>query len=116
MYPILWIQVGCFGKVTILDPSRKIIGEQTHVVSVPAGQSAAIPVTYTTTQDSPLGIYHIDYILYDSSGKLSAPGRNGFWTICGEQSACERVQTPRPLVLGEYSAEQFVQGKAFLSQ
>ncbi|OGP93389.1 MAG: hypothetical protein A2157_17995 [Deltaproteobacteria bacterium RBG_16_47_11] len=60
-------------KFTILDPSRKVISEQTQGISLPAGQSATIPATHTTTSSSVLGIYHIDYILYDSSGTIIQP-------------------------------------------
>ena len=60
-------------KLTILDPSRKIVSEQTQSITVAAGQSATTPATYTTAPSSTLGIYHIDYILYDSSGTIIQP-------------------------------------------
>ena len=61
-------------KILIYNPDRTtLLSEQSVSASVPGGQSATIPVTYTTTQGSALGIYHIDYILYDSSGKIIQP-------------------------------------------
>ena len=61
-------------KLLIYNPDRlTLLSEQTVSVSIPAGQSASISVAYTTTQGSALGIYHIDYILYDSSGKIIQP-------------------------------------------
>ena len=61
-------------KVLIYNPDRTtLLSEQTATLSIPAGQSATIPVTYPTTQGSTLGIYHIDYTLYDSSGVIIQP-------------------------------------------
>ena len=61
-------------KVLIYNPDRTtLLSERSISASIPAGQSTTIPVTYTTTQGSALGIYHIDYILYDSSGKIIQP-------------------------------------------
>ena len=61
-------------KLLIYNPDRAtLLSEQTVNISIPAGQSATIPVTYTTAQNSDLGIYHIDYILYDSSGTIIQP-------------------------------------------
>jgi len=61
-------------KLLIYNPDRTtLLSEQSVSSSVPAGQSITIPVTYTTNQGSPLGIFHIDYILYDSSGTIIQP-------------------------------------------
>ena len=60
-------------KLLILDPDRNIITEQTVNTAVPAGGTAAIPVTYTTAGTAPLGIWHVDYELLDSSGNIIQP-------------------------------------------
>ncbi len=58
-------------RLLIYNPSRTtLLSEQAANLSVPRGQSVTIPVTFATDQGSALGIYHIDYILYDSSGKI----------------------------------------------
>ncbi len=58
-------------KLLIYNPDRSaLLSEQTVNVSIPAGQSVAIPVTYTTTPTSALGIFHIDYAVYGSSGNM----------------------------------------------
>ncbi len=60
-------------KFTILDPNRKIVKEQIQDFSIPAGQSVTIPVHYTTTSSSPLGIYCIEYTLFDAKGNMIQP-------------------------------------------
>ena len=61
-------------KILIYNPDRTtLLSERSVSASIPAGQSASISVAYTTTQGSALGIYHIDYILYDPSGKIIQP-------------------------------------------
>ncbi len=60
-------------RFTILDPSRKVVNEQTHSISIPAGRSLTIPITYMTTSTSTLGIYHVDYTLLDGQGKIIQP-------------------------------------------
>ncbi|MDI6753649.1 MAG: hypothetical protein QME78_04555 [Thermodesulfobacteriota bacterium] len=60
-------------KFTILDPSRKVISEQTQNVSVPPAQSATVAVSYTSVPAALLGIYRIDYTLLDRAGKVVQP-------------------------------------------
>jgi sugar lactone lactonase YvrE len=60
-------------KFSFLDPSRKVISELTQGIAMAAGQSTSIPVTYTITSTSVLGIYHIDYTLLDSSANIIQP-------------------------------------------
>ncbi|MFH0844922.1 MAG: hypothetical protein V1930_05555, partial [Pseudomonadota bacterium] len=60
-------------KFTVLGPNRKVISESTHEVSLPMGQSTQTAISYPTASDHPLGIYHIDYSLYDSIGKMIQP-------------------------------------------
>jgi tripartite motif-containing protein 71 len=60
-------------KFNFLDPSRKVISEQTQSVGLLAGQSAEIPVSFNSTSISGLGIYHIDYTLVDSQGNVIQP-------------------------------------------
>jgi|GEM_PF-4731079 len=60
-------------KITILDPSRKIVNEMTQNISIGANQSLTIPFTYTSSITSTLGIYHIDYTLLDAQGNIIQP-------------------------------------------
>jgi hypothetical protein len=61
-------------KLLTYSPDRStLLLEQNVSLSIPAGQSATIPVTYATTSSSALGIYHIDYTLYDVSGTIIQP-------------------------------------------
>jgi hypothetical protein len=61
-------------KLLIYEPNRKnLLSEQTITTSIPAGQSITIPVSYTPTYTSALGIYHIDYELYDAQGNIIQP-------------------------------------------
>ena len=61
-------------KLLIYNPDRTtLLSERNVSASVAAGQSASVPVTFTTALGSALGIYHIDYILYDSSGTIIQP-------------------------------------------
>ena len=61
-------------KFLIYNPDRTtVLSERSVAASIPAGQSATTPATYTTAPSSTLGIYHIDYILYDSSGTIIQP-------------------------------------------
>jgi hypothetical protein len=61
-------------KFLIYNPDRAtLLSEQSISASIAAGQTVTIPVTYAATQTSALGIYHIDYLLYDSSGKTIQP-------------------------------------------
>lgn len=60
-------------RFTILDPSRKTVNEQTVHISIPAGQSVTIPFTYSTITTSPLGVYHIDYKLFNAQGEVIQP-------------------------------------------
>lgn len=60
-------------KITVLDPHKNTITEQTASTSVAAGQTATIPFSYTSSSTSALGIYHIDYTLLDASGNIIQP-------------------------------------------
>ena len=60
-------------KLTVINPDRNIITEQTISASIPAGQSATIPFSYTTTSNSPLGIWWVDYTILDSGGNIIQP-------------------------------------------
>jgi hypothetical protein len=60
-------------KFIILDPDRNAVDEQTQTMIVPAGQSTTIPVSYTSSASSALGIYHIDYILLDAQNNIIQP-------------------------------------------
>jgi tripartite motif-containing protein 71 len=61
-------------KILVYNPDRTtLLSERSVSAPVPAGQSTTIPVTYATTTGSALGIYHIDYVLYDSSGTIIQP-------------------------------------------
>jgi sugar lactone lactonase YvrE len=60
-------------KLSFLDPSRKVTSEQTLSLSIAAGQSASIPVSFNSIPTSALGIYHIDYALLDAQGNVIQP-------------------------------------------
>ena len=61
-------------KLLIYNPNRSILlSEQTVNHPISAGQSVTIPITYTTTPTSALGIYHIDYTLLDAQGNIIQP-------------------------------------------
>jgi hypothetical protein len=61
-------------RILIYNPNRStLLSEQTVSVSIPAGRSAIIPVSYTTASISTLGIYHIDYTLLDAQGNIIQP-------------------------------------------
>ncbi len=60
-------------KFIILDPTRKVISEEIRNISLSAGQSITIPVPFSSTLASALGIYHIDYALLDNQGSIIQP-------------------------------------------
>jgi DNA-binding beta-propeller fold protein YncE len=61
-------------KVTVYSPDRAtLLSEQTITAAIPAGQADVIPVSYLTTLTSVLGIYHVDFELYDSAGIIIQP-------------------------------------------
>jgi len=61
-------------KLSIYNPDRTtLLSEQNVNLSISAGQSVTIPVTYNTMQTSALGIYHIDYTLLDAQGTIIQP-------------------------------------------
>jgi streptogramin lyase len=63
-----------FVKLLIYDPDRKnVLSEQTVTTSIPASQSTTIPVSFSSDSTSVLGIYHIDYELYDAQGNVIQP-------------------------------------------
>src|SRR4030043_859720 len=61
-------------KFYIYNPDRTtVVDEQLLAHNVSAGQSTTIPVSYTSSASSALGIYHIDYILRDAQGNIIQP-------------------------------------------
>lgn len=61
-------------RLLIFTPDRSILlSEKTLNHTIMGGHSVSIPFTYTTNQSSPLGIYHVDYILFDAEGKVIQP-------------------------------------------
>jgi uncharacterized membrane protein len=61
-------------RLSIYNPGRTtLLSEQNVNITVPTGQTVTIPVTYTTTPTSTLGIYHIDYTLLDDQGSIIQP-------------------------------------------
>ncbi|MGB9715959.1 MAG: PKD domain-containing protein [Thermodesulfovibrionales bacterium] len=61
-------------KLLVYDPDRKnLISEQTITIPILSGQSAEIPVSYSSATTSVLGIYHIDYELYNAQGDIIQP-------------------------------------------
>ncbi|NWF51912.1 MAG: hypothetical protein HXY47_02400, partial [Nitrospirae bacterium] len=61
-------------KFLIHDPDRKnLLKEETVSVFIPSGSSTYFATQYIAPQTAPLGIYHIDYELYDAYGILIQP-------------------------------------------
>jgi hypothetical protein len=61
-------------RLLIYDPDRStLLSEETVNVSIPAGSSSQLVTQYPTLTTAPLGIYHIDYELYDSEGNIIQP-------------------------------------------
>jgi ligand-binding sensor domain-containing protein len=62
-------------KILWLDPDKNLAFEEEKSVSIPCGEEITIPVSHTFSgiPDSKLGIWHIDYILYDSEGDEIQP-------------------------------------------
>ena len=61
-------------KLSIYSPDRSVLlSEQTMNTPVPAGSSTQLTTQYSTLATASLGIYHIDYTLYDSSGTITQP-------------------------------------------
>lgn len=55
----------------LYDPSRgNLVETKTITIALPSGQKVKIPYSYTTASNSPLGIWHIDYLLYDDTGNI----------------------------------------------
>jgi hypothetical protein len=61
-------------KIFVYTPDRSaLLSEQSVSSAITAGQSATVPASYTTSASSVLGIYHIDYELYDVNGIIIQP-------------------------------------------
>jgi len=61
-------------KLFIYSPDRTtVVSEQVSGVSVLAGQTATVLVSYAAPSNASLGIYHIDYELYDANGIIIQP-------------------------------------------
>jgi hypothetical protein len=64
-------------KILWLDPDRNLILEEDKLVSIPAGEETSLAVSHAFASgdipDQKLGIWHVDYVLYDSEGKEIQP-------------------------------------------
>jgi hypothetical protein len=62
-------------KILWLDPGRNLILEEGKSESVPAGEAKSIAVSHAFSDipDQKLGIWHVDYVLYDSEGNEIQP-------------------------------------------
>ncbi|MBI4686041.1 MAG: hypothetical protein HY755_12730 [Nitrospirae bacterium] len=61
-------------KIQIYNPDRATaVSEQQLAVSIPAGSFSQLVTDYSSLITDALGIYHIDYELYDSNGILIQP-------------------------------------------
>jgi hypothetical protein len=62
-------------RILWLDPGRNLFFEEEKLISIPAGEGIVIPVdhAFSNITDDKLGIWHADYILYDSEGKEIQP-------------------------------------------
>jgi hypothetical protein len=62
-------------KVLWLDPDRNLILEEDKLVSIPAGEAISIAVrhVFSSIPDQKLGIWHVDYVLFDSEGNEIQP-------------------------------------------
>ena len=81
-------------KYYVYDPDRKnLLQEVMTSQSLAPGESLTIPFTYTTQLTSPLGIYHIDYELYDSAGNILQPRAE---SNSGRYAVRENFDTGKP--------------------
>jgi len=61
-------------RVIVYSPDRSApLAEHTITLSLYPGQSAPISISYQTTLNSPTGIYHVDYALYDYAQNIIQP-------------------------------------------
>jgi len=62
-------------KILWLDPDRNLYFEEETPISIPPGEETTIPVSHSFSgiTDKNLGIWHTDYILYDSEGDEIQP-------------------------------------------
>jgi|WetSurMetagenome_2_1015567.scaffolds.fasta_scaffold13053_4 hypothetical protein len=61
-------------KLIIYDPDRTAAqSEQAVSVSLATGASATVTAQYAAPANAKLGIYHVDYILYDTQGNVVQP-------------------------------------------
>jgi len=62
-------------KILWLDPDRNLYFEEERLVSIPPGENITIPVSqaFSGIPDNKLGIWHIDYILYNYEGDEIQP-------------------------------------------
>lgn len=61
-------------KLLIYNPDRtNLLSEQLIAVGIPAGSSSQLTTQHSTLTTASLGIYHIDYELYDANGSLIQP-------------------------------------------
>jgi len=58
-------------KLTVYNPDRTaLLVEQTVNIPVAAGQSASMAISYQIPDTAMLGIYHVDYLLFDAQGNV----------------------------------------------
>jgi hypothetical protein len=57
-------------KVLWLDPGRNLYFDEERLISIRAGEGTTIPVNraFSNITDDKLGIWHVDYVLYNSEG------------------------------------------------
>lgn len=61
-------------RFLVYNPDRtSYVQVPSENLTIPAGQTAATSIFYIASDDSPLGIYHIDYILLDAQGEMIQP-------------------------------------------
>lgn len=61
-------------KLLVYNPDRTtVVSEQTASVNVPVGSSSQLLTAYSSLLADSLGIYHIDYELYDINGIIIQP-------------------------------------------
>ena len=58
-------------KLIRLTPDRNVVSEEDMLVAIPPGAKIAVPVSLALSDvpDSNLGIWHLDYTLYDQDGR-----------------------------------------------
>lgn len=99
-------------RVTIYDPDRSnAVSTQDFDVTIPAGGSITVPVTFSSNSTSTLGIYHSTFELFDANGNSIKPATDvdsGRFAISNPPQI--NTQSPDFNFSVQSSAESYVYG------